>query len=86
MIEEKKCDFCDGEALALEEHRDDVVGGVTYHRSERTTGHQTRSLQLPSHADSSKVTAKLEHGVLTVTAPKVAGYLVGGRRHIAITA
>ena len=34
MIEEKKtCDFCDGEALALEEHRDDVGGLVHVHQA-----------------------------------------------------
>ena len=49
-------------------------------------GHQTRSLQLLSHVDGAHVTAKLEHGMLRVSALKLAGHEVVGRRRIAINA
>ena len=62
---------------------DDLAGGVIYHCRERTMGHQSRSLQLPSEADALRISASLEHGVLTVVVPKlqVPGF-EGGRRRI----
>ena len=69
-----------------EQERDDVRGGVTYHRSERTSGRQWRSLQLPQGVDASRIAAKLENGVLCICAPKIEGFDAGGRRRIAINA
>jgi HSP20 family protein len=39
-------------------------------RAERSFGQFARSFELPDTVDSSKVEAKFEHGVLTVTLPK----------------
>ena len=46
---------------------------MTYHRSERTSGRQWRTLQLPAYADAHKIAARLDNGVLTVSAPKIEG-------------
>ena len=48
-------------------------GGVTYHRSERTSGRQWRSMQLPAYADAHKIAARIDNGVLTICAPKIEG-------------
>ena len=53
--------------------RDDEQGGITYHRTERTSGRQWRKLALPQYVDTSKISAKLDNGVLTITAPKKEG-------------
>lgn len=42
----------------------------TVHRSERTAGTYFRSFSLPKTVDATKVEAKYESGVLTVTLPK----------------
>ena len=52
-------------------------GGLTFHRSERTTGRQWRNLQLPAYADAHAISASLEHGLLTVTMPKMTGAEAG---------
>ena len=71
---------------AERELHDDVVGGVTYHLSERTAGRQTRSLQMPGNADASRITAKLEQGVLSISVPKIAAHEARGRRRIVVNA
>lgn len=43
-----------------------------YHRVERGHGSFSRSFQLPVPIDSSRITADLKDGVLTVTCPKAA--------------
>jgi len=48
-------------------------GGVTYHRSERASGRQWRSMQLPAYADAHKIAARIDNGVLTICAPKIEG-------------
>ena len=50
-----------------------VVGpeGYSVHRNERSAFHFARSFELPTKDDADKVEARLEHGVLTVTLPKV---------------
>ena len=42
----------------------------TYYLYERQYGSFSRSFRLPAHADSGKIEAHLEHGVLTVSIPK----------------
>jgi HSP20 family protein len=43
----------------------------TYHRIERSYGHFLRSFTLPANVKTDKVDAQFEHGLLTVTLPKV---------------
>ncbi len=43
-----------------------------YHRFERTTGAFTRTVTLPAEVELEKVTARYEHGVLEIRAPKAA--------------
>lgn len=43
---------------------------VKYHRRERESGTFRRMIKLPSHVDTSKVSAQNSNGVLTVTLPK----------------
>jgi HSP20 family protein len=57
--------------------------GIIYHRSERTQGRQWRSLQLPSNVDGSKVSARLDNGVLQIVAPKTS-QLDSGRRRVPV--
>ncbi|MEM1247762.1 MAG: Hsp20/alpha crystallin family protein [Acidobacteriota bacterium] len=44
--------------------------GESFNRIERTFGKFSRTFQLPANADSSKVTAAFENGVLTIALPK----------------
>ena len=44
-----------------------------YKRQERRSGSFSRTVTLPEYVDASKVDAKYEKGVLTVTAPKIPG-------------
>jgi len=60
-----------GNELTLKGERKPLEqAGMVYHRRERSLGTFTRTLRLPAEIDASKVEAKLEHGVLTVTLPK----------------
>lgn len=43
-----------------------------YHRAERTSGSFQRSISLPNEIDADKIEARYEHGVLSVTLPKLA--------------
>ena len=43
---------------------------VSYHRREREAGSFRRITSLPTHIDSSKITAVCKNGLLTVTLPK----------------
>jgi HSP20 family protein len=43
---------------------------VSYHRREREAGSFRRVTSLPTHIDSSRVTAVCKNGLLTVTLPK----------------
>jgi HSP20 family protein len=45
--------------------------GENYHRIERSYGAFTRAFTLPTHVKTEKVDASFEHGVLTVTLPKM---------------
>jgi HSP20 family protein len=44
--------------------------GKNFHRIERSSGSFSRTVQIPSHADTSKVSAGYKDGVLTVTLSK----------------
>ena len=65
---------------------DETRGGFTIHRSERTTGRQSRAIQLPAYADANKVTCSFDNGVLRIVARKLEGIEAGGRRRIAVAA
>ena len=47
--------------------------GTTWLRAERAFGRIERSLSLPADADYEKISAKLEHGVLSLIIPKKPG-------------
>jgi HSP20 family protein len=64
--------------------QDETRGLYNFHRSERSSGRQWRQIRLPQYVDGSKMTAKLESGVLTISAPKIEGH-VGGRRKITVS-
>lgn len=63
-----------GRTLTLhgERKREEGLNPSGYHRRERPFGEFSRSIQLSSDLDMAKATAKYEHGVLTLTVPKVA--------------
>eukprot|EP00898_Chlorokybus_atmophyticus_P007352 jgi/Chlat1/7618/Chrsp64S09155 len=44
--------------------------GDNYHRVERSYGHIERAFKLPQNTDPSKITAKHENGVLTISVQK----------------
>lgn len=44
--------------------------GRNYHRMERSYGTFSRSFTIPSNVDATKIEAKMEEGILTVTLPK----------------
>jgi HSP20 family protein len=52
------------------ERKPPEVENGTWHRQERGHGSFQRMIDLPHYVDSSKVTAQLTNGVLTVTLPK----------------
>lgn len=70
--EEVNVEFRDGH-LCISGQRKQVneEKGKTYHRIERTYGEFRRVIALGNEVDAEKIQAKYEHGVLTVTAPKV---------------
>ena len=51
-----------------EEHKEDTKG---YRKSEFKYGEFSRTVYFPQEIDVEKTTAKLEHGILAITAPKV---------------
>lgn len=51
--------------------KSDAPEGYTAHRVERSAKTFTRSLTLPVDVDTSKVEAKMAHGLLTLTLPKL---------------
>jgi HSP20 family protein len=46
--------------------------GKDYHHVERTYGSFSRTIQLPAEAATTKITAELKKGVLTIVLPKSA--------------
>ena len=69
----------DGNVLEIsgERTKEEDKGKDRWHRVERRRGRFRRRFRLPGDADMDKVKSSLEHGVLTVTVPKMAG-AVGG--------
>eukprot|EP00245_Coleochaete_scutata_P016826 TRINITY_DN802_c0_g2_i1.p1 TRINITY_DN802_c0_g2~~TRINITY_DN802_c0_g2_i1.p1 ORF type:complete len:180 (-),score=44.12 TRINITY_DN802_c0_g2_i1:554-1093(-) len=57
--------------ISGERQREEKTEEESYLRVERTFGKFSRRFALPSTADVSKITAKCEHGVLTVGVPKI---------------
>ena len=53
------------------ERRRPDTGEGTWHRQERGFGSFTRTVELPTHVQSDKVTAEFKNGVLTLTLPKM---------------
>ncbi|MBX3413204.1 MAG: Hsp20/alpha crystallin family protein [Pirellulales bacterium] len=63
--------FVVGNELTIKgERKPSEAQEVTYHRRERGAGTFTRVVHLPVDVDSSRVSATLRDGVLTVTLPK----------------
>ena len=56
--------------LSGERKWDEEENKNNYHRVERAYGSFTRAFTLPSVVDSDKVSARFEHGILTVSVPK----------------
>ncbi len=61
-----------GRHLTLKGDRkpDELAEGVACHRAERSSGSFTRTIELPFEADSEKVTARYELGVLEISLPR----------------
>ncbi len=57
--------------LAGERKFEKEAKGESYHRVERSYGAFTRSFTLPTNVKIEKVDASFEHGMLTVTLPKM---------------
>lgn len=53
------------------EKKSDRTDAVNCCRSERTFGEFNRSFQLPDNADSEKISAAYNNGILTLTIPKI---------------
>lgn len=51
-------------------HSDEPKADETYHRRERWGGQFSKSIVLPFRAENSKVEAKYQKGVLTITVPR----------------
>lgn len=55
-----------------------------YHRVERTTDFASRTIRMPENVDMAKLDANMDHGVLTIQAPKVPEEVQVTTRRIAI--
>lgn len=63
------------------------TGGLSsYHRVERFSGCASRSIRLPANADLTRLTARVENGVLRLSVPKAVGMTATGRRRIDLNA
>ncbi len=70
--EDVNVEFRDGHlCISGERKQVNEEEGKTYHRIERSFGAFRRVVALGNEVDADKIAAKYEHGVLTVTAPKV---------------
>jgi HSP20 family protein len=63
----------EGNVLTVRGQKEQVAEEQTerVHRYERTYGEFERTFSLPATVDASKITASYEHGILTLTLPKV---------------
>jgi HSP20 family molecular chaperone IbpA len=57
-------------------------GGYRFHRQERTSGSNYRSIRLPQNGSLDRVAANVVNGVLLITVPKRAGGAESGRRRV----
>jgi len=63
-----------GDELTIKGQRHEAQQeGASYHRRERGVGSFNRSVRLPVGIDASKVQARLQDGILTITLPKAEG-------------
>ena len=62
----------EGDELTIkaEKKQEEVVESATYYQCERCFGEYYRSISLPFHVDTEKVSATLENGVLMIRLPK----------------
>jgi HSP20 family protein len=61
----------EGNTLSLQgERKSEDMGGMTYHRRERTAGKFRKALTLPLAINPDGIEARFEHGVLKVVLPK----------------
>ncbi len=56
--------------IDVEEKSEDTDGEYKYYRRERSFGKFQRSITLPENADTDKIAAKYDNGVLVITVPK----------------
>src|SRR5262245_21454706 len=70
-LEQVQVTVREGRELAREAERKEEGRAGTWHRRERVAGKVGRVLLLPAAVQADKVEARLEHGVLRVTLPKV---------------
>eukprot|EP00898_Chlorokybus_atmophyticus_P007356 jgi/Chlat1/7621/Chrsp64S07160 len=70
--EDIKVQVLEGRVLSIsgERKQEEKKEGDNYHRVERSYGSFERAFKLPENTDPSKVTAKHENGVLTITVQK----------------
>ena len=63
----------DNDCLTVSAERKKVFESsqTTDHRTERTYGKVQRTIRLPTNADQNRPSATFEHGVLTVSFPKM---------------
>ncbi len=57
--------------------------GVKWHRVERSASSLSRQFKLPASADEARISARAEHGVLSVVIPKLEA-AASGRKTIAV--
>ncbi|XP_057523678.1 17.4 kDa class I heat shock protein-like [Amaranthus tricolor] len=71
--EEVKVEVEDGKVLQIsgERSRENREENEKWHRVERSSGKFLRRFRLPENAKMDEIKANMEHGVLTVTVPKV---------------
>jgi HSP20 family protein len=62
--------FENGQLTFSGERNEDSQEGRNYHRNERWSGRFERSFQLPVSADTERISAGLQNGLLRVTIPK----------------
>eukprot|EP00898_Chlorokybus_atmophyticus_P007351 jgi/Chlat1/7617/Chrsp64S07099 len=70
--EDIKVQVLDGRVLSIsgERKQEEKKEGDNWHRVERSYGRFERSFRLPQNTDPSKITAKHENGVLTISVQK----------------